>query len=157
MKQTIKKIKTSGIKLTENRGEFTRPSAAIIAALELSMQGINPNANKIDQFVFDQFYFTLAGNKTRGKSKNRGDGRLFKRLDSYLNKYPDLFKYDRFKDALIFTDLGRAKLFNETRKRVSFLQMKKFTQEVNFKQRKTVLTKADQTKVSTMFALHITC
>lgn len=156
MKQSIENIQKAGVNLTTNKGEFTRPSAAIIAATELSNQGENVNAHSIDDFVFSNFYFTIAGNKTQGKSKNSGDGRLYKRLDTYLNKNPQLFTYDRFADKLVFTDLGKSKLLKAKRQRVSFAKVKTLTQNIEFKTRKTILTKSDKKKISDMFAMHVT-
>ena len=155
MKQTIEKLQKAGVKLTTNKGEFTRPSAAKIAAVELTAQGENINAETLDNWVFENMYFTLSGNKTKGTSKNsNGNAKLFQRLDNYLNADRELFCFDRFTDTLSFTDRGRAKLLSSKRSRVK-LTTKRAFEDVTFKARKSIVTKGDHKKVSPRLIDHL--
>lgn len=154
MKHTIKSARRAGIELHKTRDTWDRPSGAKLSALYLAQNGQEINADAVNETCFNHFFFTLSGNKTQGTSKNAGTGKIFPRLQNYLNRDRALFNYDRWADKLCFTALGKSKLLGKTRSKVSVSTLKKF-KGVTFKTRKTVLTKADKKKISTQLVNHL--
>jgi len=134
--------------------EYTRKTAAILSTLALIKNDTVLSAEAIDNQCFDFFNFTLAHNKTAGKTKSN---LLKRRLPKYLDNH--LFTYDALSDLVVLTAQGTSVLLKQIRENVSIKMItheaKKAYESITFKGRKSIVTKADSKRVSSMLLNHL--
>lgn len=156
-KETLTSVKNAGLLNIKKNGSLTRPCAAICSAIELTQEGKDASAVALDEHCFDVTGFTLSGNKSKGTSKNSGGtGKLYTRLNDYLNRDRSLFTYDRYKDQITFTEKGKALFLKQKRVKINFSRVdREKAPQVKFKSRKAIITKADYKKISKQLVSHI--
>lgn len=161
--QTVKRqALINGFELKTHQGEYTRKTASILSTLSLIQKQQTLTSQSIDNECFELFYFTLSNNKSQGSTKSN---LLKRRLPKYLDN--QLFKYSAITDLVELSNQGKAQLLKDVRQRVTVNDISKAVKRVHaeklkalkakcsFKGRKSIVTKADNKKVSKMLLNHL--